>query len=585
MKKILILAFLALCLFFNSNKQIRSEIIPITKSISPKHLPASIKSKAGIIDDGTIICWVDAANGGSIRIQKLGLDGLLKWTDNGISIDSSIGPVFNPDTDYPMLYSDNLGGALVIYVKTFSSSREIYFAKVYSDGSMMNSPLPLSTIRNNYCYSPASVLTNDNTVAVCWESFNDDNFDIHAQKIDLDGNIIWNNGKEKIVCAELHDQRKPTITCDGYNSIFICWLDERFSGNYPEFTLDLFADRINVDGNLAYDKSRGKLVHSNYGIKMKNFESNMQNQTGTYKRSESNTDNRKFSFYNHNIISSHNNSVIIALDQWDRDQDSFIKIFKLDKNLDMVWMHIVDEISYQFKPLITGDNTNTYVFWNDQRNNEHSVYGIGFGPNGNITMGGEKGMKVSCDKMKNTFIRTLPSERNQQGVSSGTGNIQLSWVTSEYNELVVSTINPLNKNIPCGENSFTLSNVTEGEYTSITSQAGNTVVVFKQSENIVAWRASKNKKSVDFSQKISSNNFPNPFNPETIIHYDLPKDGFSKLTVYDITGKLISTLVNQYKTAGTYNVIFNGSVLPSGIYFYRIESNGFSDTKKMTLVK
>jgi photosystem II stability/assembly factor-like uncharacterized protein len=82
-----------------------------------------------------------------------------------------------------------------------------------------------------------------------------------------------------------------------------------------------------------------------------------------------------------------------------------------------------------------------------------------------------------------------------------------------------------------------------------------------------------------------SQNYPNPFNPVTKINFALPKSGLVTLKVYDILGKEVATLVNEVKTAGTYNYEFDGTLLTSGVYFYRIESNGFTDIKKMMLIK
>jgi hypothetical protein len=79
-----------------------------------------------------------------------------------------------------------------------------------------------------------------------------------------------------------------------------------------------------------------------------------------------------------------------------------------------------------------------------------------------------------------------------------------------------------------------------------------------------------------------SQNYPNPFNPTTKISFALPKSG---LKVYDILGKEVTTLVNSNMNVGSYSLEFNASNLTSGIYFYRLESNGFIDTKKMMLIK
>ncbi|MCU0373059.1 MAG: T9SS type A sorting domain-containing protein [Ignavibacteria bacterium] len=82
-----------------------------------------------------------------------------------------------------------------------------------------------------------------------------------------------------------------------------------------------------------------------------------------------------------------------------------------------------------------------------------------------------------------------------------------------------------------------------------------------------------------------SQNYPNPFNPVTKINFALPKSGLVTLKVYDMLGREVSTLVNEVKTAGSYTVNFNASNFSSGAYFYRLESNGFIDTKKMMVIK
>lgn len=82
-----------------------------------------------------------------------------------------------------------------------------------------------------------------------------------------------------------------------------------------------------------------------------------------------------------------------------------------------------------------------------------------------------------------------------------------------------------------------------------------------------------------------SQNYPNPFNPSTKIEYALPKEGNTVLTVYDMSGKEVARLVNEFKSAGFHSVTFNSANLSSGNYFYRIVSGEFTTVKKMTLVK
>ncbi|MGE5430827.1 MAG: T9SS type A sorting domain-containing protein [Syntrophomonadaceae bacterium] len=82
-----------------------------------------------------------------------------------------------------------------------------------------------------------------------------------------------------------------------------------------------------------------------------------------------------------------------------------------------------------------------------------------------------------------------------------------------------------------------------------------------------------------------SQNFPNPFNPSTVINYQIPKASKVTLKVYDMLGKEVATLIDGYKEMGSYSVQFNASSLPSGIYIYEIRTNEFIKSGKMMLLK
>ena len=80
-------------------------------------------------------------------------------------------------------------------------------------------------------------------------------------------------------------------------------------------------------------------------------------------------------------------------------------------------------------------------------------------------------------------------------------------------------------------------------------------------------------------------NYPNPFNPVTNIKYQIANSSFVSLKIYDVLGREVSTLVNEFKKAGSYIVTFNGSALASGVYFYRLNAGDFSETKRMLIIK
>ena len=80
-------------------------------------------------------------------------------------------------------------------------------------------------------------------------------------------------------------------------------------------------------------------------------------------------------------------------------------------------------------------------------------------------------------------------------------------------------------------------------------------------------------------------NYPNPFNPSTTISWHTPVSSWQTLKIYDVLGNEISTLVNEEKPAGSYEVKFNASQLSSGVYFCRLQSGLFAETKKIILTK
>lgn len=102
------------------------------------------------------------------------------------------------------------------------------------------------------------------------------------------------------------------------------------------------------------------------------------------------------------------------------------------------------------------------------------------------------------------------------------------------------------------------------KYTPVTDVKGNNIVI----------------KSHELKQ-----NFPNPFNPATNISFTIPRESFVTLKIYDALGRELSLLVNEKLTAGTYSKQWNAIGLPSGVYFYKLKADGYTETKKMNLLK
>ncbi|MBL8008673.1 MAG: T9SS type A sorting domain-containing protein, partial [Ignavibacteria bacterium] len=108
------------------------------------------------------------------------------------------------------------------------------------------------------------------------------------------------------------------------------------------------------------------------------------------------------------------------------------------------------------------------------------------------------------------------------------------------------------------------------------------------------------EKSITFPVSVNLlQNFPNPFNPSTTISFSIAKSSFVRLNIYNISGKKIEELVNEFRLSGDYNIVFNAANLPSGVYFCKLEvipsntlyddskneANDFTATKRMILFK
>lgn len=82
-----------------------------------------------------------------------------------------------------------------------------------------------------------------------------------------------------------------------------------------------------------------------------------------------------------------------------------------------------------------------------------------------------------------------------------------------------------------------------------------------------------------------SQNHPNPFNPATSIEFSIPEDSYAKLTIYDVLGREVAVLIDQQLKRGVYRETWNAANYPSGVYFYKLQTGGFTETKKMILIK
>ena len=185
---------------------------------------------------------------------------------------------------------------------------------------------------------------------------------------------------------------------------------------------------------------------------------------------------------------------------------------------------------------------------------------------------------------------------NDQTISTVLGNFNckkflLQWKVTAYNVLDLLT---LNDTIWIAPNNWIVQDIIPGQYVdNLTFLGVNPFSIpgldTRLTDEIVSV-ADEKTVTDDF---VLEQNYPNPFNPSTKIKYSVPsvianevkQSQFVTIKVFDILGNKVATLVNEEKPAGTYEIQWNASQLPSGIYFYKLHAGNFVETKKMILLK
>lgn len=160
--------------------------------------------------------------------------------------------------------------------------------------------------------------------------------------------------------------------------------------------------------------------------------------------------------------------------------------------------------------------------------------------------------------------------------SPGTLIVRMSLKTSSASFASNQFLNLRWKNLPAGN-----------PYTKVFAYAGTVNTEISNPDNhIIDDPLSVNQISSQIPDKYYlKQNYPNPFNPLTKINFSIPKQTFVSLKVYDISGKEISNLVNEKLTPGEYEYTFSGKGITSGVYFYVLKSEEFTETRRMLLIK
>ncbi len=203
---------------------------------------------------------------------------------------------------------------------------------------------------------------------------------------------------------------------------------------------------------------------------------------------------------------------------------------------------------------------------------------------------------VAADLIENAvtylFRDIIPVELTAFNALVAGNNVNLNWSTATELNNSGFEIQRKSENSSWSNAGFVagFGTTTESKSYSFTDNnlaVGNYTYRLKQIDFNGGYEYS-NEINVDVNAPLTYNleqNYPNPFNPSTLIKYSVAKDGFVNVSIFNLLGEKVATLVNGNMKAGSYELNFNASQLSSGVYFYSIEAGDFKAVRKMMLMK
>jgi hypothetical protein len=610
---------------------------PVCTSGGDQRNPAIVADGAG----GAIITWEDGRNGGTdIFVQQVDPIGKTGWTNNGVAVCTGTGA-----HAHPVITSNGAGGAVIAWDDTRSGDTNIYAARYDYDGkrAWTTNGVALCTAANSQL-APSIATDGAGGAIVTWTDkrigtvFTDD---VYARRVSNTGTALWTADGVAVSTAG-SNQSSPVVISDGAGGGIIAWQDRRSSRD------DIYAQRINSSGTsqwlsngvplctAAFDQEAPKIVSDGGGGAIVVWE---DSRAGAWDVDVQRINASGTALWTNNgvalvtmpeeqvapsITTDGAGGVIVA---WEDARDATnrdIYARRIDSAGNPQWMIEGSRVctwgGQQFVPVIvSGAAGDAIVAWEDLRTGTSQVYAQ------RMSAAGEW---VNTPAGSDVTVNPVDENGNGSPLSVTFASIAQEGLTS----LVIAEAGP---DLP---GSFTLG---DSKYYHLTTTATSTGLIYiciqydeasltvpEASLRMLhydtalippAWVDVTTDLDTDANQICGWTdhlspfvlgagsvtgvpdghvppafalhaNVPNPFNPITMISYDVPAGGARvSISIYDIAGRRVRTLLDEQRPAGVFSVQWNGEDdrgqrVASGVYFYRMRAGQFVDTKKMVLL-
>ncbi len=514
---------------------------------------------------GAYIAWVQgfvsSLQHPSVFVQKIDTNGDLLW-GAGIMLNSDSIYAWTPIDITP----DGAGGALVVWSdgrKSATYGQDIYAQRLNAGGSRLWTEWGTVVYEGAETqHYPLIVSDGADGAIVVWRDYNysASTDHLYAQRLDASGIRQWPNGGVR-VCTEAADQVRHRIATDGAGGVIIVWDDERVPAD-----VNVYAQRIDASGTLQWDPA---------GIPIC-IEAGQQ----TFAQ----------------IVSDEAGGAIIT---WEESSRPGLYSQRVNASGDTLWAANGLAVNYYYAgsrtdPQIAQDGSGGAVLcWLDSRT-PRGVYAQRITGTGDLLWNVDGVM----------ICEAIASQYDPQIASDGQGGAAIAWQenrnVSYLGDVYARTVDAYgNVQGPSIGTAICSNTENQLEVRIATDGAGGGIVVWRDARepysDIYTGRVYFNG-STDADPAESPNaaflsqNYPNPFNPSTTIDFGLDRPGMVSLRIYDVSGRLISVLVDDKREAMRYSETWNGRDLQgndvaSGVYFYQLITPEFERTRKMTLIR
>lgn len=582
----------------------------------------------------TIIVWKTLPyTAGHVRAQKLDPLGRMQWQEDGVPVSTTL------STSTRMsIVSDSEGGIFIAY----ELGDEVYVQHIGSEGVAQwgSDGFPVCGVAGDQ-FNPSICRDSGNGVIVCWAHSRSEGNGIYLQYLDQDGDPVWN--PDGILVDPVYYGNSPRICADGQGGAFVSWID----------SYDVYAQRIRTDGSLAWGAGsklirEGYYSQSNVDISSNNrygaviFWENMCSiYESTFQMRIAAVDSTGLVIFgvrgyqcggppiSPSVVVDDEGGLIISYlsDEYGGSMKPAVRSY--DDNFVSQWQTgIWAEGSTGSVSVANDGNKGAHFLWRDTRTGSFRLYmqhfdslGTRLYPSGGIAVveGGttSQGGYICSNGSGGTVVAWSESRENSDGVDVYASafdylggpvstllaafevdccrsGISLMWTLSQIDDGVAFTVERSGDD----DSGFKpLAGMVNGSgfdfvFTDETAMQGRiyTYRVIYESEGSRHVLFETDQMTVPRFEAILEQNFPNPFNPATLITYYLPENCPVLLEIFDVSGKRVVTLIDESQEYGQHTIEWNGqdqngSTVSSGTYFYRLKAGKEIISRKMVLLR